>query len=64
MDSAKLRSWWFQRQGLDGSLRGRSSAEVLARTGWIRSVGGVSPYLGLHARNGAIFRKKHSLFHL
>jgi hypothetical protein len=47
-----LRAWWWHRQGLDGSLAGASAAEVLARTGWARSVGGVNSYLTLFARAG------------
>ncbi|GAA1965008.1 DNA glycosylase AlkZ-like family protein [Amycolatopsis minnesotensis] len=47
-----LRAWWSHRQGLDGSLTGSSPEEVLSRTGWARSVGGCSPYLGLYARAG------------
>jgi hypothetical protein len=50
--AAKLRAWWAHRQGLDGSLAGRPPAEVLERCGWARSVGGVGPYLTLHARAG------------
>ncbi|MGK5630845.1 DNA glycosylase AlkZ-like family protein [Streptomyces sp. URMC 123] len=49
-DLSRLRAWWYHRQGLDGSLRGATPAEVLARTGWARSVGGCGPYLGLFAR--------------
>jgi hypothetical protein len=49
----KLRAWWSFRQGLDGRYAGRSIASVLQETGWARSVGGVSPYLGLFARCGA-----------
>jgi hypothetical protein len=52
MDEAKLRAWWWHRQGLDGSLRGKSPAEVLERSGWARSVGGAGPYLTLHSRAG------------
>ena len=52
MDESKLRAWWSHRQGLDGSLRGRSPAEVLERVGWSRSVGGVGPYLTLFSRAG------------
>ncbi len=52
LDPAKLRAWYAHRQGLDGSLEGKSSAEVLERAGWARSVGGVSPYLALFARAG------------
>ncbi|MBV8934102.1 MAG: winged helix DNA-binding domain-containing protein [Kutzneria sp.] len=49
---AKLRAWWAHRQGLDGALAGASAAEVLASTGWARSVGSSGPYLGLFARAG------------
>ncbi len=49
---AKLRAWWSHKQGLDGRLAGKSAAEVLAETGWQRSVGGASPYLALFARAG------------
>jgi hypothetical protein len=50
--TAALRAWWHHRQGLDGHLAGRSPADVLARTGWARSVGGSAPYLTLFARAG------------
>ncbi len=52
MNEAVIRAWWAHRQGLDGSLMGASAAEVLERTGWARSVGGVGPYLTLFARAG------------
>src|SRR5712691_6493097 len=52
MDPAKLRAWWWHRQGLDGSLRGKSAADILERAGWARSVGAVGPYLTLFARTG------------
>lgn len=52
MDQAKLRAWWSHRQGLDGSLQGKSPAEVLTISGWARSVGGAGPYLSLFARTG------------
>src|ERR1022692_5019967 len=52
MDQSKVRAWWAHRQGLDGGLAGKSAAEVLERTGWARSVGGVGPYLTLFARAG------------
>jgi len=51
MDS-KLRAWQWHKQGLDGSLAGQTAAEVLARTGWARSIGGAAPYLTLFARAG------------
>jgi hypothetical protein len=56
MDSATLRAWWWHRQGLDGSYVGKTPAEVLAGTGWARSVGGVGPYLTLWSR-GRISRE-------
>jgi hypothetical protein len=48
----KLRAWYSRQQGLDGTLHGKSAAEVLERTGWARSVGGVGPYLTLQSRAG------------
>lgn len=52
MTTPKLRAWWWQRQGFDGSLSGAKPADILARAGWARSVGGVGPYLSLFARGG------------
>ena len=52
MDQSKIRAWYAHRQGLDGSLDGKSAAEVLGRTGWARSVGGTGPYLSLFSRAG------------
>jgi len=52
VDEQKLRAWWSHRQGLDGSLEGATAAQVLERSGWARSVGGVGPYLTLFARAG------------
>lgn len=46
----QIRSWCWSRQGLDGSLAGARPEAVLERTGWMRSVGGSAPYLGLFAR--------------
>lgn len=37
---------------MDGSLAGAKAEQVLERAGWARSVGGVGPYLTLHARAG------------
>lgn len=48
--SERLQAWWWSRQGLDGSLEGASARDVLRRSGWMRSVGGAGPYLGLYAR--------------
>lgn len=53
MDASKLRAWWAHRQGLDGRLQGKSTAQILEETGWARSVGGVNPYLTLFTRGNA-----------
>jgi Winged helix DNA-binding domain len=50
MDSNRLRAWYAKKQGLDGSLQGATSAAVLQKTGWARSVGGANPYLSLFSR--------------
>jgi hypothetical protein len=52
MANDKLRAYWWHKQGLDGSLRGKSPAEILKRAGWARSVAGAGPYLTLFARGG------------
>jgi hypothetical protein len=52
MNEDKLRAWWWHRSGLDGTLAGATPAQVLERSGWARSVGGVGPYLSLFARAG------------
>ena len=52
MDQSKIRAWYAHRQGLDGSLDGKSAAEILGRVGWARSVGGTGPYLTLFSRAG------------
>jgi len=52
MEIAKLRAWWFRRQGLDRSLAGALPADVLTRAGWARSVAGSGPYLTFFARAG------------
>src|SRR5437868_10516986 len=48
----RLRAFLWARQGFDGSLAEAKPALVLERSGWVRSVGGASPYLALHARAG------------
>lgn len=49
-EQARRRAWWAHRQGLSGRPDPASAADVLARTGWARSVGGANPYLTLFAR--------------
>ena len=45
----KVRAWRWKRQGV-GALRKADAAKILEQTGWMRSVGGAGPYLGLFAR--------------
>ncbi len=52
MDAKRVRAWHWHRQGLDGSLEGKSPAAALETSGWARSVGGVGPYLTLFSRAG------------
>lgn len=52
MNENLLRAWWSHRQGLDGSLMGKSCASVLSSSGWARSVAGIGPYLTLFSRGG------------
>lgn len=52
MDVTRVQAWGWLRQGLDGSLRGKPAASTLEAVGWLRSVGGAGPYLGLRARAG------------
>jgi hypothetical protein len=52
MDSHRLMAFCAHRQGLDGSLSGATAEEVLARTGWARSIGSCNPYLTVFARSG------------
>jgi hypothetical protein len=52
MEDSRIRAWRSHRQGLDGSLSGKGPAEILARTGWARSIAGVGPYLTLFSRGG------------
>ena len=48
----RVRAFWAARQGLGLGFDRSSAAEVLARTGWARSVGGCNPYLALRDRAG------------
>jgi hypothetical protein len=48
----RLRAWWAHKQGLLEPLAHSTPASELSRAGWARSVGGVGPYLTLHARGG------------
>jgi hypothetical protein len=50
MNSAIIRAWWWQRQGLGIKQKGGSPQAVLQASGWSRSVGGCAPYLTLLAR--------------
>jgi len=49
---SRVRAFWASRQRLAGAVKGSSAADVLAKTGWARSVGGCNPYLALRDRAG------------
>ena len=51
MNASDYRAWVYRRHGL-GDVKLSSPVEALVTAGWQRSVGGVSPYLGLRARCG------------
>ena len=57
VDPSKLRAWYAHRQGLDGSLDGKSSAEVLqrARKVNVKVVLGTDAVAGAHGRNAEEF---------
>ena len=48
----KIRVFRWKRQGLALALEGSKADRVLVEAGWIRSVGGASPYLALKDRAG------------
>jgi hypothetical protein len=54
VDLPAIRAFWSHRQGLDHSLAHLSPADLLARTGWARSVAGCGPYLTFFSRTGAL----------
>ena len=49
VSAAQIRAWRWKRQGFGGK-RGKRAAAILEASGWMRSVGGSGPYLGLFAR--------------
>ena len=48
----RVRAFWAARQGMAGAMRGQSAHDVLAKTGWARSVGGANPYVAIFDRAG------------
>ncbi len=51
-DAARVRAWWFHRQGMDGTPDRGCAREILFRSGWARSIAGINPYLTLFSRGG------------
>lgn len=49
LDLAHARAHWFVRQGLAGPIEG-TPADVVRRTGWVRTIGGVDVYLAFRSR--------------
>lgn len=48
----EARLWWNAAQGLDAP-RDEALQDTVARTGWLRTLGGAEPYLGLSLRNSS-----------
>ncbi len=48
----RVRVFRWQRQRMAGAMAGKSADQVLAAAGWIRSVGGATPYLTFRDRAG------------
>lgn len=55
IDLARARAHWHQRQGLAAPAEG-SIGEVIAATGWLRTLGGVDVYLAARARKPGLTR--------
>jgi hypothetical protein len=57
VDLARARAFWFQRQGLAAPAAATEDlASVVARTGWIRTLGGADVYLAARARVAGLSR--------
>ena len=57
IDLDRARAFWFQRQGLATPAGAKANlAEVVARTGWIRTLGGADVYLAARARVAGLGR--------
>lgn len=61
MKLEQARRCWMAAQGLGAKQsRGQALGEVVARTGWLRALGGAAPYLALSARAGARVADVHA----
>jgi hypothetical protein len=56
IDLARARAHWHHRQGLDAPIKGKVD-EVVAATGWPRTLGGSDVYLAVRARVPGMSRK-------
>ncbi len=55
VDLARARAHWFHTQGLDQRVD-IAPAEAIARSGWLRTIGGVDVYLALRSRIAGLQR--------
>ena len=53
----RVRAHWHRKQGLDEPIQG-SVEEVVAATGWLRTLGGVDAYLAMRARVPGMKRRQ------
>jgi hypothetical protein len=57
IDLARARAFWFHRQGLASPAGAKADlAQIVARTGWIRTLGGADVYLAARARVAGLGR--------
>jgi len=54
---ARLRAWWFWRQGLSARGAPRTIADCLRRSGWLPTAGSTGVYLSIRARLPATSRE-------
>jgi hypothetical protein len=54
---ARLRGWWFRRQGLTPHTSAKTVADCLRQTGWLATVGSTGVYLSMRARLPRISRE-------
>jgi hypothetical protein len=57
MQTTKLQAWWARQQGLDGKVNGQAPGIVLQEAGWVRTMGGVNPYMAFFSRAGLTRRQ-------
>lgn len=55
VDLAHARAFWYRQQGLEAPV-GETPHELVSRTGWVRTLGGIDAYLALWSRRPGLRR--------